>query len=95
MASSDIKYSLYKDSDKLQETRLRSILLFNGKVEKQKRQDLMTKAILSLILKENGSSSRKQILNQLSEQFNVSYRDSDLDIHIKKLYDSGLLTSKE
>lgn len=95
MASSDIKYSLYKDSDKLQETRLRSILLFNGKVEKQKRQDLMTKAILSLILKENGSSSRKQILNQLSEQFHVSYRDSDLDIHIKKLYDSGLLTSKE
>lgn len=94
MASSVIKYSLYKDSsDKLQETRLRSILLFNGKVEKQRRQDLMTKAILSLILQESGRSTRQQILNQLSVQFHVAYLDADLDVHIKKLHNAGIIES--
>lgn len=93
MASSVIKYSLYKESNKLQETRLRSILLFNGKVEKQKRQDLMTKAILSLILQENGRSTRQQILSQLSVQFHVAYKEADLDVHIKKLHKSGIIES--
>jgi len=93
MASSVIRYSLYKESDKLQETRLRSILLFNGKVQKQRRQDLMTKAILSLILQENGRSTRQQILNQLSVQFHVTYREADLEIHIKKLCNAGIIES--
>ncbi len=93
MASSVIKYSLYKESDKLQETRLRSILLFNGKVETQRRQDLMTKAILSLILQENGRSTRQQILYQLSVQFHVAYREADLEVHINKLHKAGIIES--
>ena len=93
MASSIIKYSLYKDSGKLEATRLRSILLFNGKVEKQKRQDLMTKAILSLILQENGHSTRNQIVSQLRIQFNVFFQETDIDDHIKKLFKSGLIES--
>lgn len=95
MISTGIKYSLYKDSDKLQETRLRSILLFNGKVENQKRQDLMTKAILSLILQNNGKATRQQILKQLFDQFRVTYRETDLEVHIKKLKKVGLINSTE
>ena len=94
MVASDIKYSLYKESNKLEETRLRSILLFNGKVEIQKRQDLITKAILSLILQESGQSTRNQILNQLSSQFNVIYSEGDLAVHIKKLYNAGIIDSQ-
>lgn len=91
--SSEIKYSLYKDSTELEATRLRSILLFNGKVKNQKRQDMMTKAILSLILAANGSATKELIVRQLFEQFHVTYKPSDLDVHIKKLIGAGLLES--
>ena len=88
---SDIKYSLYKDSPELEATRLRSILLFNGKFEKQKRQDLMSKTILSLIL--SGNDTKSSIVGQLFNQFHVKYNEADLDVHIKKLHGAGLLAS--
>lgn len=53
----------------------------------------MTKAILSLILQENGKSTRQQILYQLSVQFHVAYREADLDVHIKKLHSAGIIES--
>lgn len=93
--SSEIKYSLYKDSPDLEATRLRSILLFNGKVKNQKRQDTMTKAILSIILAENGLATKKSVLNQLSDQFNVVYNVTNLEVHIKKLCGAGLIESVE
>lgn len=91
--SSDIKYSLYKDSSALEETRLRSILLFNGKVKKQKRQDLITKAILSIILAENGFATRESIIQQLNSQFNLNYNAGDVEAQIQKLHKIGLLES--
>ena len=91
--STEIKYSLYKDSTELEATRLRSILLFNGKVKNQKRQDMMTKAILSLILAADGSATKKSIVKQLFEQFQVTYKPSDLNVHIKKLSSAGLIES--
>lgn len=91
--SSEIKYSLYKDSTELEATRLRSILLFNGKVKNQKRQDMMTKAILSLILAANGKATKGSVVKQLSEQFHVTYKESDLDVHLKKLHSAGLIES--
>lgn len=93
--STEIKYSLYKDSTELEATRLRSILLFNGKVKNQKRQDMMAKAILSLILAANESATKESIVQQLFEQFHVTYRLSDLDVYIKKLNSAGLLESVE
>ena len=53
----------------------------------------MTKAILSLILQENGRSTRQQILNQLFFQFHVAYSETDLEIHIKKLCHAGIIES--
>lgn len=91
--SSDIKYSLYKDSSALEATRLRSILLFNGKVKKQERQDLITKAILSIILAENGFATKDSILQQLNSQFNLNYNAGDLETQIQKLHKIGLLES--
>ncbi|MBQ0089381.1 MAG: hypothetical protein KBT27_08615 [Prevotellaceae bacterium] len=93
--STPIKYSLYKDSKDLEATRLRSILLFNGKVSRQKRQDLITKAILSLILAENGSATTERMLQQLNSQFNLNYNAGELDTQIKKLYKYGLIESLE
>lgn len=90
-----IHYSLYKDSTALEATRLRSILLFNGKVEKQKRQDLITKAILSLILSENGNATREGILQQLNLQFRLSYKMGELETQLKKLFKLGLIESME
>lgn len=91
--SSVIKYNLYKDSSEVEATRLRSILLFNGKVSKQKRKDIMSKAVLSLILAGNGSATRDSILQQLFEQFNVKYPLSELNEHIKRLYTAKLIES--
>lgn len=91
--ASEIQYSLYKDSSALEATRLRSILLFNGRVEKQKRQDLITKAILSLILAEDGNATRDGILQQLNFQFHLSYKKGELETQIKKLFNLGLIDS--
>lgn len=55
----------------------------------------MTKAILSLILQENGRSSRQQILSQLFVQFHVTYREADLAVHIKKLHNAGIIESTD
>lgn len=93
--SAEIKYNLYKDSEDLEATRLRSILLFNGKVSKQKRKDIMSKAILSLMLAGNGGSTRESILRQLDEQFHVKYQLTDLNDHIKVLCKAGLIESKD
>lgn len=91
--ASEIKYSLYKDSPELEATRLRSILLFNDKVKTSKRQDLITKAVLSLILAKNGSAKREGILNELNSQFSLNFSPGDLDAQILKLFKLGLLKS--
>lgn len=93
--SSVIKYNLYKDSSELEATRLRSILLFNGKVTKQKRKDIMSKAVLSLILAGNGTATKNTILQQLFEQFHVTYHLAELNEHIKALYSAKLIESLE
>lgn len=91
---SEIKYSLYKySSSALEATRLRSILLFNGKVEKQKRQDLMTKAVLSIILADSGSATREGVLEKLNTQFRLNFKAKELDTQIKRLHQLDLLES--
>lgn len=69
--------------------------MFNGRVEKQKREDLITKAILSLILAENGNATRDGILQQLNVQFNISYKTGELETQLKKLNNLGLIESLE
>lgn len=90
---SEIQYSLYKDSPELEATRLRSILLFNDRVKRFKRQDLITKAILSLILAHNGRATREEVLKELNEQFKLQFTPSDLDTQITKLYSLRLIES--
>ena len=91
----DIKYSLYNDSPEIEATRLRSILLFNGKVKKSRRQDMITKTILSLILAHDGDATKEGILKELNTQFKLDYNQKELDAQIKKLYKLGLIEKEE
>ena len=93
--TADIKYSLYKDSSEIEATRLRSILLFNGKVKKSRRQDMITKAILSLILAKNGCATKEGVIEDLNYQFKLNYSPKELDAQIKKLYKLGLIKSED
>jgi len=88
-----IKYSLYKDSPELEATRLRSILLFNGKVKKSSRQDLLSKAVLSLIISPTVPSTREAILRELNLQFKLDFKPADLETQIKRLHKLGLIES--
>lgn len=93
--TSEIKYSLYKDSTEIEATRLRSILLFNGKVKQSKRKDMITKAILSLILAKDGCATKEGIIKDLNYQFKLDYSPKELDAQIKRLYKLGLIETEE
>lgn len=84
--------TLLHGNDQLEDSMLRSILLFNAQKTTNSSKDLLLKAILSIITYGDGKYGLSEINNILKERFNVTYAAEDLNKHISKLKDKGFIT---
>lgn len=51
----------YSGSDQMEAAMLRGILLFNGKITDSKRQNMIQKAVLSIVIYGGGSTKQSDI----------------------------------
>lgn len=83
---------LLHGNDQLEDSMLRSILLFNAQKTTNSSKDLLLKAILSIITYGNGEYGLNEINNILKERFNVTYAEEEINQRIFKLKNKGLIT---
>ena len=76
--------TLLKNNNQLEDSMLRSVLLFNSQKETNSSKDLMLKAILSIITNGNGRYGLDEISNILKERFKIIFSKEDLNRQIKK-----------
>ena len=84
--------TLLKNNNQLEDSMLRSVLLFNSQKETNSNKDLMLKAILSIITNGNGRYGLDEISNILKERFKIIFSKEDLNRQINKLKSKGLVT---
>lgn len=84
--------TLLKNNNQLEDSMLRSVLLFNSQKETNSSKDLMLKAILSIITNGNGRYGLDEISNILKERFKIIFSKEDLNRQINKLKSKGLVT---
>ncbi len=81
----------YSGSDQMEAAMLRGILLFNGKITDSKRQNMIQKAVLSIVIYGGGSTKQSDIERILDERFNVDYRQLDIQQIINQLHTKDLV----
>ena len=82
---------LYSGRDAMEEAMLRSVLLFNGRVSASKRQDMILKAVLAIIIYGKGTTKISDIVEILSQRFFVDRNNKDVPQMISQLIDRGLV----
>ena len=83
---------LYGGNDQMEAAMLRSVLLFNGKVSNPKRQDMLLKAVLAIIIFGKGTTKATDIVEILSKRFHVDVSVNEVPQMIAKLSKRGLIT---
>ena len=83
---------LYAGNDQMEAAMVRSVLLFNGKVDNPKRQNMLLKAVLAIIIYGDGTTKPTDIVNLLSHRFRVSVNENDVSQMLVKLDKSDLVT---
>lgn len=83
--------TLLHGNDQLEDSMLRSILLFNAQKTTNSSKDLLLKAILSIITYGDGKYGLNEINNILKERFDVTYVAEELNQQISKLKNKGLI----
>ena len=69
---SNIKLSLYNDNDDIEDSQLRSVLLFSEYAkEEDKEKYLMQRTVLSIIVQLKGECTRDTIRGILAQKFNM------------------------
>ena len=68
----EITYSLYKDRPEMEASLLRGILLFNSKEKRINRDEMMQKALFSIILEGKGGYTDEQIKSVFASRFKIS-----------------------
>lgn len=89
---SNIKLSLFEGNSDIEDSQLRSILLFNEFTKEQdKEQYLMQRTILSIVVQLNGNCTHDEIRNILEKKFNMPLRAKDVSKHVRALEADGLV----
>ena len=83
---------LYGGNDQMEAAMLRSVLLFNGKVSNPKRQDMLLKAVLAIIIYGQDTTKATDIVEILSKRFHVDVSVNEVPQMIAKLSKRGLVT---
>lgn len=84
--------TLLRGNDQLEDSMLRSILLFNAQKTTNSSKDLLLKAIFSIITYGDGKYGLNEINSILKERFDVIYVAEELNQQISKLKNKGLIT---
>lgn len=85
MTNNNISSFMLTGGNELEDSMLKSILLFNSHKIKNSKKDLLPMAILSIIIYGNGEYTIKNILDILRERFALDYTNNDILPHINQL----------
>lgn len=89
---SNIKLSLYNDNDDIEDSQLRSVLLFSEYAkEEDKEKYLMQRTVLSIIVQLKGECTHDTIRGILDKKFNMPMKSKDVAKHVKSLESDGLV----
>ena len=91
----DDRLMLYSGNDQMEAAMLRSVLLFNGRVESPKRQDMFLKAVLAIIIYGQGTTKEQDIVEVLSQRFKIEVGPTDMPQHLSKLSKRGLIKQND
>lgn len=80
-----ITYSLYKDFTEMEASLLRGILLFNSKEKRVNRDEMMQKALFSIILEGGGKYTDEQIISVFDSRFKIRIDQNSLSQMRRKL----------
>lgn len=89
---SNIKLSLFEGNGDIEDSQLRSILLFNEFTkEKDKEQYLMQRTVFSIVVQQNGNCTHDVIRDILDKKFNMPLKAKEVTKHIKALESDRLV----
>lgn len=88
-------FSLYEGNDAFEAARLRSILIFNSVGKERTDNDMMLKALFSLIIDADNKATKENILETLKVRFSVDWTEKVLDTHLSMLKQMGLADINE
>lgn len=92
--SKEITYSLYKDSTEMEASLLRGILLFNSKEKRVNRDEMIQKALFSIILEGGGTYTDEQIITVFESRFKIQINQESLSIMRRKLQEEKHLDAQ-
>ena len=99
---SNISINLIKSKDKIEESNLRSSLLFNHSKQNKTRDDLMDKTILSVIIARESPCDESIIISSFKQRFNIELDSNKVKTSISNLLklnliseDNGYYSTKE
>ncbi len=92
---SDNNLLFYAGNDQMEAAMLRSVLLFNGKVSTTKRQDMLLKAVLAIIIYGNGETTADDVVSLLSSRFQVDLNLQEVPQLLSQLKKDGLIIENE
>lgn len=81
------KLLLYGGNDPMEAAMLRSVLLFNCKIDSNNRRDMMLKAILAIIIYGNGTTKISDIEEILRNRFGVILSQKEIPQQLSKIKD--------
>lgn len=84
--------TLLRGNDQLEDSMLRSVLLFNERKATSSSKDMLLKAILSIITNGNGKYGINEINDILRDRFKTNFTKEELNQQIIKLKDKGFVT---
>jgi len=81
--------------DPLEDSMLKSILLFNSQNIENNKKNLLPMAIFSIIIYGNGKYNIESILGILRTRFALDYSVNDITLHITQLISKGYITQSD
>ncbi len=93
---SNVKLSLYLGNDQVEDSQLRSVLIFGEYAKQPDREKyLMQRTILSIIIQLKGRATFDSVRRILSEKFGLTVKNKELNKYIQSLEDDKLVSIDE
>lgn len=84
-------FSLYEGNNSLEASQLRSILIFNSVEKMHTDNDMILKALFSLIIDADNRANKNSIIKTLEERFSMIWTTKILDKHLSTLKEMKLI----
>ncbi|MEF2577939.1 MAG: hypothetical protein U0M54_08345 [Bacteroidales bacterium] len=91
----NISYNLIENRDKIEESNMRSSLIFNNAKQGNTRDGLMDKTILSIIISYDGSCKENDIISTFKQRFSYDLDKAILNNSIERLAELDLVKDED